>query len=118
MEKRIAFSIGMMAAILCLAADATFTVDAGHPTGKTSPSLYGLRTEEISHSYDGGLCAELIPNRDFLEDRNAPFHGSVVNAESSAATVMFDSNNSFNNKLATSLRLAIYDICRMAMVPF
>src|SRR5580658_4465417 len=30
-----------------------------------SPTLYGLMTEEINHSYDGGLYAEMIQNRAF-----------------------------------------------------
>jgi hypothetical protein len=30
---------------------------------KSSPTLYGLMTEEINYSYDGGLYAELIRNR-------------------------------------------------------
>lgn len=31
------------------------------------PKLYGLMTEEIKYSYDGGLYAELIRNRTFTE---------------------------------------------------
>ena len=27
--------------------------------------LYGLMTEEINHSYDGGLYAEMVDNRTF-----------------------------------------------------
>ena len=33
-----------------------------------SPTLYGLMTEEINYSYDGGLYAELIRNRTFRSD--------------------------------------------------
>ena len=35
------------------------------PVAKVSPMLYGLMTEEINYSYDGGLYAELIQNRTF-----------------------------------------------------
>ena len=45
------------------AATPTITIDASAPAGKVSPLLYGLMTEEINHSYDGGLYAELIRNR-------------------------------------------------------
>jgi alpha-N-arabinofuranosidase len=33
-----------------------------------SPTLYGLMTEEINHSYEGGLYAEIIQNRAFHAD--------------------------------------------------
>ena len=56
-----------------------FTVDASHPAGTVSPILYGLMTEEINHSYDGGLYAELVRNRSFLDDPVMPVSWSVVN---------------------------------------
>jgi alpha-N-arabinofuranosidase len=42
-------------------------LDLKNPKGKVSPSLYGLMTEEINFSYDGGLYAELVRNRTFHE---------------------------------------------------
>jgi alpha-N-arabinofuranosidase len=91
----------------CLADGPTFTADAGRSTGKVSPILYGLMTEEINHSYDGGLYAELIRNRAFLDDAATPVHWSVMNDNDSAATIALDSTNSFNDKLTTSLRLTV-----------
>jgi len=35
----------------------TLTLDLGKPGADVSPMLYGLMTEEINHSYDGGLYA-------------------------------------------------------------
>ena len=35
-------------------------------------------TEEINHSYDGGLYGELIQNRAFKDDANSPVHWSLV----------------------------------------
>jgi alpha-N-arabinofuranosidase len=95
------------AGVTGMAADATFTVDAGRPVGKVSPTLYGLMTEEINHSYDGGLYAELIQNRAFLDNAKTPVHWSVVNDADSAATIALDATNSFNDKLTTSLRLTV-----------
>ena len=40
-------------------------IDAGKVTGKVSPELYGLMTEEINFSYEGGIYGELIRNRTF-----------------------------------------------------
>ncbi|MBO7071027.1 MAG: hypothetical protein J6W09_07025, partial [Bacteroidales bacterium] len=38
----------------------TVTVLADQVTSDVSPMMYGLMTEEINYSYDGGLYAELI----------------------------------------------------------
>src|ERR1043165_5206402 len=90
-----------------LVAGPSFSVDAGHPSGKVSPRLYGLMTEEINHSYDGGLYAELIRNRAFLDDARTPAHWSVVNDASSSAAIALDQANPYNDKLTTSLQLKV-----------
>jgi hypothetical protein len=40
-------------------------VQVNKPGAKISPLLYGLMTEEITFSYEGGLYGELIRNRFF-----------------------------------------------------
>ena len=47
-------------------------IDAGKVTGKVSPMLYGLMTEEINFAYEGGLYGELIRNRSFKADAVVP----------------------------------------------
>ena len=47
------------------AAPAHLTIDPGEIVTQVSPTLYGMMTEEINHSYDGGLYAELVQNRTF-----------------------------------------------------
>ena len=64
-------------------------------------------TEEINHAYDGGLYAELIQNRAFLDDAKSPVHWSVVKDDASAATIALDPANPLNGKLPTSLRLTV-----------
>ena len=44
---------------------ATIQIQADRPLHKVSPTLYGLMTEEINYSYDGGLYAEMVRNRTF-----------------------------------------------------
>jgi alpha-N-arabinofuranosidase len=107
MKTLIVFSTAITAAISCLAADPTLTVDAGHAAGNVSPMLYGLMTEEINHSYDGGLYAELIQNRAFLDDATTPVHWSKQNDSDSAVAIALDPANSFNDQLTTSLRLTV-----------
>jgi alpha-N-arabinofuranosidase len=99
--------IGMAVALVQSSQAKSFTVDASRATGKVSPILYGLMTEEINHSYDGGLYAELIQNRAFLDDSNAPVHWSVVQQKDSAATLALDPANRLNENLRASLRLTV-----------
>jgi alpha-L-arabinofuranosidase len=47
-------------------------IDASKVTGKVSPMLYGLMTEEINFAYEGGVYAELIRNRSFKADAVVP----------------------------------------------
>jgi alpha-N-arabinofuranosidase len=96
-----------LSSVLCLAGDPTFTVDTSHPAGKVSPMLYGLMTEEINHSYDGGLYAELVQNRAFLDSSNSPVHWFAVTNGNATATLALDPSNAFNDKLTTSLRLEV-----------
>jgi alpha-N-arabinofuranosidase len=107
MKKLILLPIFSFAVISCLAAGPTFKVDASRAAGTVSPRLYGLMTEEINHSYDGGLYAELIRNRNFLDSSSEPAHWSVVNGNGTAAEIALDNTQPFNDKLTTSLRLAV-----------
>ncbi len=47
-------------------------IDAAKVTGRVSPMLYGLMTEEINFAYEGGVYAELIRNRSFKADAVVP----------------------------------------------
>ena len=49
---------------------ATLTIQADKPVAKVSPTLYGLMTEEINYSYDGGLYGELVQDRTFQSSRS------------------------------------------------
>ena len=89
------------------AAAPTITIDASTPAGKVSPLLYGLMTEEINHSYDGGLYGELIQNRAFLDDAASPAHWSAVHGVGAAAAVALDTNQPLNATIATSLRVEV-----------
>lgn len=88
-------------------ADATakLSVDLTHPGTSIPKNFFGLMTEEINHSYDGGLYAELIQNRTFQDPvRNpgsTPVHWSVVGSGKATA----DRANAVNTALPISLRL-------------
>ncbi|HZZ27678.1 MAG TPA: alpha-L-arabinofuranosidase C-terminal domain-containing protein [Pirellulales bacterium] len=87
--------------------EAKITVKVDQPGVKISPMLYGLMTEEINYSYDGGLYAELIRNRAF-KDRDTPVHWSVVQSEGAEGKIELDSKDPLNTTALTkSLRLEI-----------
>jgi len=79
--------------------------------------LYGLMTEEINYSYDGGLYAELIRNRNFTEvtrpqgvspaaDNNRPpDHWSLIADGSAKGAIALDRQTPLNPSLNISLRL-------------
>ena len=89
---------------------ATLSIDVGKRGPAIPPSFYGLMTEEINHSYDGGLYAELIQNRTFQDPpprrrqaspQDLPIHWSLVGG--GAASV--DRQDPVNSALPVSLRL-------------
>jgi alpha-N-arabinofuranosidase len=47
--------------------------------------MYGLITEEINHSYDGGLYAEQIRNRTFLQKKTIPYWHLITEGTARAA---------------------------------
>src|SRR6516225_3287831 len=68
----------------------TLTVQADKPDARISPIFYGLMTEEINFSYDGGLYAELIRNRTFRDDANNPIHWSAAKYDGGDGTIALD----------------------------
>ena len=89
------------------AAGPTIAIDAASPAGNVSRLFYGLMTEEINHAYDGGLYAELVQNRAFLDDASAPAHWAVVQGAGAAAAIALDKSQPLNDTIGTSLRLDV-----------
>ncbi len=95
------------------------TLDLTKPGATVSPMLYGLMTEEINHSYDGGLYAELIRNRIFKDNKNTPEGWSLVKDDSAAKAsikligaseenIPLDERRlAINGALSTCLRLTV-----------
>src|ERR1035441_8944163 len=63
-------------------------IEAGKP-GPAVNLRYGMMTEEINFSYDGGLYGELVRNRSFKEDAKDPVHWSLVQEGGAAATEIY-----------------------------
>jgi alpha-N-arabinofuranosidase len=76
-------------------------IKADQVATKVSPMLYGLMTEEINYSYEGGLYGELIRNRTFKANAtNAVYWDTVGNG-----TIALDAAAPLNDALNTSLKL-------------
>jgi alpha-N-arabinofuranosidase len=98
-------SLAVLIAPLAMA-QTTVRIDLSKPGIPVSPTLYGLMTEEINYSYDGGLYAELVRNRVFKDDDKAPVHWSVVQDAGGSAAIALDQRFPVAaTALTTSLRL-------------
>ncbi len=81
------------------------TIQANETAVHVSPTLYGLMTEEINHSYDGGIYAELVQNRIFKDNASAPVHWSLVTTGGGTGTISLDTAHPINKALTTCLKL-------------
>ena len=99
----------LSSALLTQAAEPVLTIEAGEPVGAVSPLFFGLMTEEINYSYDGGLYAELIRNRAFLDHREKPVHWTLVLKSGSTAKMELDRQHPLNEAIPVSLRLDAAD---------
>src|SRR3569833_4584379 len=116
MKKDSVLFLGVIAAFHSSAATPTFTVDASRSAVNVSPRLYGLMTEEINHSYDGGLYAEMIRNRNFRDSDKEPAHWSVVSGNGAEANIALDTANPFNDQLTASLRMFVLFVVLVSLV--
>jgi alpha-N-arabinofuranosidase len=65
-------------------------VEVSRPKAAVSPTLYGLMTEEINYSYDGGLYAELVRNRTFRSDWSGILNWFLIEKGTASAKVSVD----------------------------
>src|SRR3954470_4877188 len=84
---------------------ATLNIEVKQTKSAVSPTLYGLMTEEINYSYDGGLYAELIRNRTFRSDWTGVLNWFLVEKGSAAAKIGVDSKEGPSPALANSVKL-------------
>jgi alpha-N-arabinofuranosidase len=92
----------------CLPAQApTLAIQADHATARVSPTLYGLMTEEINFSYDGGLYAELVRDRAIGGDWQALEHWSQVVRGNSQVKISVDEKTGPSAALPRSLRVGV-----------
>ena len=89
------------------AQEASLSIQVDRPTAKVSPMLYGLMTEEINFSYDGGLYAELVRDRAIGPGRRPLFHWTQVALGNSAVDVGLDDHTGPSAALPRSLKVSV-----------
>ena len=87
---------------------ASLTIDTSKITAPASPMLYGLMTEEINFSYDGGLYAELVSNRTFQTNRGPNTeHWTILQTGTASAVTALDKTSGPSAALPHSLKLTV-----------
>jgi alpha-N-arabinofuranosidase len=104
-----AASSPLLVTIQAAAQTAQLTIDTTKIVHPVSPMLYGLMTEEINHSYDGGLYAELLSNHTFRSNWQGVEGWGIVLNGNAKANAALDKENGPSAALPTSLKLTITD---------
>lgn len=85
----------------------TLTVQVDHAIGKVSPTLYGLMSEEINYSYDGGIYAEMVRDRAIGGARGPLSHWTMVSYGSSAVKISVDQETGPSQALPRSMKVEV-----------
>ena len=101
------FGVWIGAVAVQAGAQATLTIETGKPVAKVSPMLYGLMTEEINYSYDGGLYGELVQDRTFLSRGSDTENWVPVPQGTARGTVAQDQTTGPSGALTASEKITV-----------
>lgn len=90
------------------------TVRVDQATAKVSPMLYGLMTEEINFSYDGGLYGELVRDRVLGSDWQALAHWTMAARGNSVVEITVDEHSGPSEAIGRSLQVTVKKASEMA----
>ncbi|WP_329265027.1 alpha-L-arabinofuranosidase [Streptomyces sp. NBC_01478] len=79
------------------------SVDVASPAHAVSPILPGLMFEDINHSGEGGIYAELVQNRTMMASDTSAVHWSAVDG----AILALDTTTPLNDALNRSLKVVL-----------
>jgi alpha-L-arabinofuranosidase len=85
----------------------SFTIQADHPIATVSPTLYGLMTEEINYSYDGGIYGELVRDRAIGRGFGSLSHWPVVARGDAQVNLSSDETTGPSATLTRSLKVTV-----------
>ena len=97
----------LLTALLASSQNPVLTIHPNQPISAVSPNLYGLMTEEINFSYDGGLYAELVRNRTFRADWSGILYWYLLENGDSSAKMSIDDQTGPSDALSSSLKLEV-----------
>jgi alpha-L-arabinofuranosidase len=86
---------------------AVLSIHPDQPISAVSPTLYGLMTEEINFSYDGGLYAEMVRNRTFRNDWSGILYWYLLENGNANAKMSVDEHTGPSDALKSSLKLEV-----------
>jgi alpha-L-arabinofuranosidase len=93
------------AQVAAMAGANTIDVDAADARTAIHSTHYGAILEDISHSVEGGLYAELVRNRTFKENGTA--HWALLQAGGAAGSFAVDTTQPLNAAIDRSLKLHV-----------
>jgi alpha-N-arabinofuranosidase len=111
--SQLAAGVTLLAALLAghglaQAPTAMLNIQLDKPAHAVSPTLYGLMTEEINYSYDGGLYAEMVRNRTFQDHGfGGVAHWNLEHMGNAEASIAIDQAQGPSEALPTSLELTV-----------
>ncbi len=85
----------------------SLTIQVNQPAAKVSPTLYGLMTEEINYSYDGGIYAELVRDRAINRGFGSLTHWPMVARGDAQVSVSLDESTGPSTALPRSLKVSV-----------
>jgi len=101
----LAFALAVPSSLLCQTP--SLDIQVNHPVAKVSPTLYGLMTEEINYSYDGGIYAELVRDRTIGTGWRALANWSMVAKGNSLVQITADDTTGPSTALPRSLKVHV-----------
>jgi len=109
MTRKWVFLLVLLAGSVVIAQEkpAVLTIHLDKPVSKVSPTLYGLMTEEINYSYDGGLYAEMVRNRTFQTRWEGVLNWYLAEYGNAQATMQPDRQTGPSPALNHSLKLTV-----------
>ncbi|HTJ31505.1 MAG TPA: alpha-L-arabinofuranosidase C-terminal domain-containing protein [Acidobacteriaceae bacterium] len=86
---------------------AVLKIQADHTLYSVSPMLYGMMTEEINYSYDGGLYPEMVKNRTMRDPAWSMQDWLVVQNAAAGAKFEKDTSTGPSEALTDSIKLEV-----------
>ncbi len=102
-----AFICALVFSLSLTAQSPSLNIQVDHPTAKVSPMLYGLMTEEINFSYDGGLYGELVKDRVVGRGFGGLSHWTMAAGWNSAVNISMDDKTGPSAALTRSLKVSV-----------